>query len=55
MHGGKSHGPKTRIGKKRSRMAAFRHGGYTMHAKAELDKARELIKRSKDVLKSFQY
>lgn len=54
MHGGTSIGPTSEAGKKRSRLAALKHGNYTKEAiKSELE-ARELIRLSKDRLCLFE-
>lgn len=50
MHGGTSKGPKTKVGKKRSRQAAFRHGGFTKQAIDLHKEAMALICKSKDIL-----
>lgn len=50
MHGGRSKGPITRVGKEKARQAALKHGGYTKKAIAEHQEAMELIKISKDIL-----
>jgi hypothetical protein len=52
MHGGTSKGPKTRLGKQRSRLAALRHGGCTKEAKALHKEALTLLRASKDFLQS---
>ena len=53
-HGGASTGPKTKEGKERSRLAAFRHGGHTKEAKAGHREVMALICQSKDLLRAFQ-
>lgn len=53
MHGGRSRGPKTRVGKERSRKAALRHGGCTKGALALHREAMSLIRQSKNLLQSF--
>lgn len=54
MHGGTSKGPKTKIGKKRARLAALRHGGHTQEARALQREAIDLIRQSKDLLSGFE-
>lgn len=53
MHGGTAKGPRTKNGKKRSRLAVLKHGGFTKKAKAEYQEAMELIRQSKDFLRSL--
>lgn len=53
MHGGLCRGPQTQAGKKRSRLAALRHGGYTKETQAQYRKMRDLIRQSKNMLDSF--
>jgi len=50
MHGGVSTGPRTKVGKIRARQAAFRHGAYTIEARAQHREAMALIRKSKDFL-----
>lgn len=50
MHGGRSKGAITRVGKEKARQAALKHGGCTKKAIAEHKEAMRLIKVSKDVL-----
>ena len=50
MHGGTSKGPITKLGRERSRKAAFRHGGYTKEAKIYHREIRALIRESKGFL-----
>ena len=50
MHGGTARGPRTKEGKERSRLAAFRHGGCTKEAKALHKEAMDLIRQSKNLL-----
>ncbi|OGN59094.1 MAG: hypothetical protein A3C42_00835 [Chlamydiae bacterium RIFCSPHIGHO2_02_FULL_45_9] len=52
MHGGTSRGPKTKLGKERSRQAVLRHGGHTKEAKASHREAMDLIRQSKGLLRS---
>jgi len=51
MHGGVSTGPKTKVGRVRARQAAFRHGAYTLEAKAQHREAMALIRKSQDFLR----
>lgn len=53
MHGGTSMGPTSEAGKKRSRLAALKHGNYTKEAVESEREARELIRLSKDRLFLF--
>ncbi len=53
MHGGTSKGPKTKSGKDRSQMAAYRHGAHTKEARALHQGAMALIKQSKNILAAF--
>jgi hypothetical protein len=53
MHGGTSNGPKTKIGKERSRQAALRHGGCTKEALSIHKEAMTLIRKSKNLLNSI--
>lgn len=50
MHGGKSRGPKTKIGKEKSRRAVLRHGAYTKESLTFRKKALALIKHSINIL-----
>jgi hypothetical protein len=53
MHGGTAKGPRTKSGRKRSRLAALKHGNYTKEAKTMHQEARALIRQSKDLLQSL--
>ena len=53
MHGGKSTGPRTKVGKERSRMARLKHGEYSQVAKDEYRQAMALIRISKNFLESM--
>jgi len=50
MHGGTSKGPKTKAGREKARLSAFRHGGCTKEAQALHREAMALIRESKDLL-----
>jgi len=52
MHGGKSTGPRTKVGKEHSRMARLKHGEYSKVAKDEYRQAMALIRISKNFLES---
>jgi len=54
MHGGTSIGPISKAGKRRSRLAALKHGNYTKKAIENDRKVRELIRLSKDRLCLFE-
>lgn len=49
LHGGKSTGPKTLEGKKRSATANFKHGRYTLAALWEKKRMQELMKWRHDL------
>ena len=51
MHGGTSLGPKTKEGKEKARLAAYRHGRQTKQVRQSHKEAMELIRQSKDLLK----
>lgn len=51
MHGGTAKGPKTKIGKERSRQAAFRQGSRIKEAVALHKEAMALIRATKDFLR----
>ena len=53
MHGGKSKGPKTKVGKENSRIAALRHGGYTKKSLKMHRESMTLIRQSKSFLESI--
>ncbi len=53
MHGGTTRGPKTKVGKERSRLAVLKHGGHTKKAKASHREAMCLIRQCKDFLRAF--
>ena len=53
MHGGKSKGPVTKMGKEQSRQAALRHGGYTKESLSVRKEAASLIQYSKNILNFF--
>jgi len=53
MHGGVSSGPKSKVGKHRSRLAVLKHGRYTKKARANEREVRGLIRLSKDMLRTF--
>lgn len=50
MHGGTSKGPKTKKGKERSRLAAYKHGGYTKEMRALHRKSMNLIREIKNMI-----
>lgn len=50
VHGGTSCGPKTKEGRKRSCLAAFRHGKYTQKNLALHREVMALIRHSKNLL-----
>lgn len=54
MHGGTSNGPISKAGKRRSRLAALKHGNYTKKSIENEREARELIRLSKDRLCLFE-
>lgn len=54
MHGGTSIGPITKTGKKKSRLAALKHGNCTKKAIKSDQECRELIRLSKDRLHLFE-
>jgi hypothetical protein len=53
MHGGRSSGPRTKLGRERSRSAALKHGRYTKEAKASHSEVLDFIKRCKNNLRLF--
>lgn len=53
MHGGRSKGPTTKLGKEHSRNAAFRHGAYTKQAKTYHREMIALIHESKGFLQDL--
>lgn len=53
MHGGTSSGPKTKVGKERSRLAALRHGGHTKKIRTLHRESMALIRQSKDLLQQI--
>jgi len=50
IHGGKSKGPKTKIGKEKSKRANWKHGFYSLEGKQERKIISEMIRRSKNNL-----
>jgi hypothetical protein len=54
MHGGASTGPRTAEGLARSRRARWKHALYSAKALAEQKRARELLTRSRELLKQVQ-
>lgn len=50
MHGGRSGGSRTKLGKERSRLAVLKHGLYTKKSKTERHEILDLIKKSKNFL-----
>ncbi len=54
MHGGTSRGPKTKIGKERSRLAVLHHGGYTKEAKAMHKESMLFMRQSKNFLQFLE-
>jgi hypothetical protein len=54
MHGGASTGPRTAEGLARSQRARWKHGLYSAEALAEQKRARELLIRSRELLKQMQ-
>lgn len=53
MHGGRSKGPRTTLGRERSRLAVLKHGRYTKETKAKHCEVLELIKNSRTTLGFF--
>lgn len=53
MHGARSKGPKTPEGKKRSRLAAFKHGGCTQESMRQTKEANALIRKCKNTLRTY--
>src|ERR1022692_120736 len=51
MHGGASTGPRTQEGLARSRRSRWKHGLYSSEARAEQKRIRELIRKSRELLK----
>lgn len=49
MHGGKSTGPKTKIGKRKSAQANYKHGFYTDDAIAERRRVKEMLEWRNDL------
>jgi hypothetical protein len=54
MHGGASTGPSTAKGLARSRRSRWKHGLYSAEARAEQKRVRELLTRSRELLKQMQ-
>ena len=54
MHGGRSTGPKTKVGKEGARRAVLKHGTYTKEMQAQNKEVRDLIRQSKDFLRSIK-
>ena len=54
MHGGASTGPRTAERLARSRRAHWKHGLYSAEARAEQKRARDLLTRSRELLKQMQ-
>jgi len=54
MHGGRSTGPKTKAGKERARKAVLKQGKYTKETQAQNREVRDLIRQSKDFLRSIK-
>jgi hypothetical protein len=50
FHGGKSTGSKTEEGRRRQKMASWKHGHYSKEAKEEYRFMREMIKESEDLI-----
>jgi hypothetical protein len=50
MHGGASTGPRTAEGLARSKRARWKHGLYSAEARAEQQRARELLRQSRELL-----
>lgn len=50
LHGGKSTGPRTQLGKERQAAAITKHGYYSKQAIEERRQIRELIKESREFL-----
>lgn len=53
MHGGTSIGPKTKLGKERSRQAVLKHGDYTKESMELNRESMALIHRSKNLIVSL--
>jgi hypothetical protein len=53
LHGGLSTGPKTPEGRRRIRIALFKHGWYTKQAKQERIELRELLRVNKELLRQL--
>jgi hypothetical protein len=53
LHGGVSTGPKTEVGKDKSRQAVLKHGFYTKAAIEERRQLRLMLRDSKDCLNDF--
>lgn len=54
MHGGRSTGPKTKVGKERARKAVLKQGKYTKATQAQNKELQDLIRQSKDFLRSIK-
>jgi hypothetical protein len=54
LHGGKSTGIKTEMGKQRHQKAVLKHGVYIKETKQTFRALRELLKESKDNLKELK-
>jgi hypothetical protein len=54
MHGGASTGPRTAEGLARSRRARWKHGLYSAEALAQQKWVRELLIRSRELLKQMR-
>jgi hypothetical protein len=52
MHGGNSKGPKTKLGRERSRLAALKHGAFTKECREEISRIKEYLEQSKKRLLS---
>jgi len=51
IHGGRSTGAKTTEGKRRQKLASWKHGGYSKEFKEENLFVRAMIKESKELIK----
>jgi hypothetical protein len=54
MHGGASTGPRTPEGLARSRRARWKHGRYSVQARAEQNQVQELLQQSRQLLGRLQ-
>ena len=55
MHGGLSTGPTTAAGLKCSKMARWKHGGFSAEAKLEMARFRELLSECEELEKSMAH